>query len=380
MKNIILLILFMSLGIQAQDKILEPKLENCAWIAGNWKGEAFGGQVEENWSEPSGGSMMATFKLINDNKVSFYEIEIIRQLDTTLVLQLKHFDGALKGWETKDETVDFPLRKITANKVIFEGMTFERVSDNEMNVLVDIKNDTGDINVMTFNYHRAKPINKLTEVKKAKQAPIIDGKMDDPIWSETKWLPIDQTWIGDQPTDSDFSGRYKLSWTEDGLFLLAEIEDDVLLDNFENPLERWWDEDCVEIFIDENNSGGNHQYNHSAFAYHVSLDGDVVDVDESKNGILFNDHVESKRVTNGTTSTWEFKINLYDDTFKEQSQNKPILLKANKRVGFALAYCDNDSSEHRENFIGSEVVVGVDKDRGWKDANIFGTLILVDNE
>lgn len=61
-------------------KILEPKLENIRWISGNWKGEAFGGQTEENWSEPSGGSMMATFKLIDNDKVVFYEIEIIREV------------------------------------------------------------------------------------------------------------------------------------------------------------------------------------------------------------------------------------------------------------------------------------------------------------
>ncbi|NRA93802.1 MAG: hypothetical protein HRU26_14200, partial [Psychroserpens sp.] len=145
MRGIILLVVILYGMTALSQNELSPKLENCAWIAGNWKSEAFGGQVEENWSEPSGGSMMATFKLINDNKVSFYEIEIIRQLDTTLVLQLKHFDGALKGWETKDETVDFPLKEITANKVIFEGMTFEKISDNEMNVLVDIANDSGEI-------------------------------------------------------------------------------------------------------------------------------------------------------------------------------------------------------------------------------------------
>ena len=48
----------------SQEKQLEPKLENIAWIAGTWHGEAFGGQTEEIWSEPSGGSMMASFKLI----------------------------------------------------------------------------------------------------------------------------------------------------------------------------------------------------------------------------------------------------------------------------------------------------------------------------
>ncbi|TGV02666.1 DUF6265 family protein [Flavivirga rizhaonensis] len=134
------------------EKILAPKLGNISWISGNWKGEAFGGQTEENWSKPSGGSMMATFKLINNGKVSFYEIEIIREIENTLILQLKHFNNDLKGWETKDETVDFTLKEITENKVIFEGMSFEKVNDNEMNVYVDIKQKNGSIETVKFNY------------------------------------------------------------------------------------------------------------------------------------------------------------------------------------------------------------------------------------
>lgn len=144
----------MTMHLNAQETILEPKLENISWISGNWKGEAFGGVVEENWSEPSGGSMMATFKLINNNKVSFYEIEIIREVENTLVLQLKHFDNELKGWETKEETIDFPLIKITPNRAVFEGMSFEKIGDNEMNVYVDIKDDEGKIEVVKFNYKK----------------------------------------------------------------------------------------------------------------------------------------------------------------------------------------------------------------------------------
>lgn len=136
------------------DLKLDPKLENIKWIAGNWKGEAFGGQTEENWSEPFGDSMMATFKLVNNGTVSFYEIEIIRELENTLILQLKHFNSDLKGWETKDETIDFPLKEITSNKVIFEGMTFEKISYTEMNVYVDIHNEDGTINTVKFNYKK----------------------------------------------------------------------------------------------------------------------------------------------------------------------------------------------------------------------------------
>lgn len=133
---------------------LEPKLENIKWIAGNWKGEAFGGQTEENWSEPSGGSMMATFKLIENGKVAFYEIEIIREVQNSLILQLKHFGSDLKGWETQEETVDFPLKEITENKVVFEGMIFEKLSTNEMNIYVDIKQDDGSIEIVKFNYKK----------------------------------------------------------------------------------------------------------------------------------------------------------------------------------------------------------------------------------
>lgn len=153
MKSIIILLLILTTSCKAQsEKQLEPKLENIAWISGTWKGEAFGGITEEIWSEPSGGSMMATFKLINEGKVTFYEIEIIREIENSLILQLKHFNNDLKGWETKDETVDFPLIEITPNKVVFEGMVFEKVSAKEMNIYVDIHNDDGTVENIKFNY------------------------------------------------------------------------------------------------------------------------------------------------------------------------------------------------------------------------------------
>lgn len=154
MKYLIIFILAISVTHAQQQKVLEPKLENIAWISGTWHGEAFGGITEEIWSEPSGGSMMATFKLINDGKVTFYEIEVIREVENSLILQLKHFGPDLKGWETKDETIDFPLIKITENKVVFEGMTFEKISTHEMNIYVDIKNEDGTVETVKFNYKK----------------------------------------------------------------------------------------------------------------------------------------------------------------------------------------------------------------------------------
>ena len=165
---------------------------------------------------------------------------------------------------------------------------------------------------------------------------LIDGIANEKTWKESTWLPINQVWIG-KPVDSkDFSGRYKLSWSKEALYVMAEIKDDFLVDKIKNPLERWWDEDCVEMFIDEDNSGGNHQFNHNAFAYHVDTYGNVVDIIARDTPKLFNDHIESKRVTSGNKSIWEFHINLYRDSFKYDKLNQIIQLQANKKIGFAI--------------------------------------------
>ncbi len=128
-------------------------LQDISWIQGHWKGEAFGGIVEEIWTPPLGGSMMCAFKLVVDEEVRFYEIVTISEEENSLILRLKHFHKDLKGWEEKDETVDFPLVKVTPEKMFFDGFTFERISDNEMNIYVII-GDEGKEQEAKFNYKK----------------------------------------------------------------------------------------------------------------------------------------------------------------------------------------------------------------------------------
>ncbi len=162
MKYSYLLIFFFSLSgfCQKTKQLTEgqksPKasLESVSWIAGHWKGEAFGGITEEIWSPPLGNSMMFVFKLVAEGKIQFYEIGHIQENKETLILQLKHFDGNLKGWENKEETVNFKLVKIEKNIVYFEGFTIERINDSEINLYVLIKNEDGTKKEEKFNYKR----------------------------------------------------------------------------------------------------------------------------------------------------------------------------------------------------------------------------------
>jgi hypothetical protein len=213
--------------------------------------------------------------------------------------------------------------------------------------------------------------NQKDEIHYAKGDVQIDGKANEEIWDKAEWQQLNQRWLGDPYKENDFSGKYKLAWDENYVYVLAEVVDDTLIDIHPDGLNLYWDDDCLEIFIDEDASGGNHQYNHQAFAYHISLDQRVTDMGVDSSAVYFDDHLDSFHHREGKKSTWELRMKLFDDSFQEGKENAPVKLKNGKKIGFAIAYCDNDTSQTRENFIGSEVVEGEDKNRGWIDAGIF---------
>ncbi|HPG39329.1 MAG TPA: CBM9 family sugar-binding protein [bacterium] len=224
-----------------------------------------------------------------------------------------------------------------------------------------------------------KPVTADYTAPLAATAPVIDGNGNDACWADAEWADLDQLWLGVAPAAADFTGRYKFVWTADKLYLLAEITDDVLMDSRTNPLSSYWEDDCLEFFIDENNSDGDHQNNYNAFAYHVSVLYDAVDLGADGQPHLFNDHVSVIRTKSNTRYTWEFAFTVYNDTFVYGATNNPtVTLTQGKKLGYALAYCDSDNSKTRESFIGSIAIAGVDKNRAYIDAGIFGTMELVE--
>ncbi|TLU66369.1 sugar-binding protein [Thalassotalea litorea] len=218
---------------------------------------------------------------------------------------------------------------------------------------------------------------------------IIDGNSSDIAWQQGNWQLLNHVWVGEKPSREDFSGRYKLLWQTDGLYLLVEIVDDILFDQHPNPLDRYWDDDALEIFIDEDSSGGDHTHNFNAFAYHVSLDNQSADMgprikEDENNFLLLNHHVQSvwqRQLDEPNKMIWEAKILVFDDSYdyKNPDKNQPKTLTIGKKMGFMLAYCDNDGSKHREHFIGSHPIEPVDGDmnQGFKNASVFAEITLL---
>ena len=56
------------------------------WIAGNWRGEGLGGQVQEIWAEPQAGCMMGMFRFSKDGQLKFYEMMAIAEEEGSLII------------------------------------------------------------------------------------------------------------------------------------------------------------------------------------------------------------------------------------------------------------------------------------------------------
>ncbi|MCJ7815956.1 MAG: CBM9 family sugar-binding protein [Xanthomonadales bacterium] len=238
------------------------------------------------------------------------------------------------------------------------------------------------------------------DVPLASEAPVIDGDPGDVAWARAEWVPMKNLMWGTMPGKDDFSGRFKLVWTQDHLFLLAEITDDILYDSHPDPVEFYWEDDALEIFIDADASGGDHLHNYNAFAYHISLDNQAADMGpflseedrraDKANVRLFPGHVQSqwKRSQDEPNNIfWEVKITVMGDDYRDsyaagQKEAKALSLKIGDIMGFMLAYCDSDGAIEgggREHFMGDVDIEPVNGDRnlGYINASVFGRITLV---
>jgi hypothetical protein len=228
----------------------------------------------------------------------------------------------------------------------------------------------------------------------AEVLPVIDGDPSDDCWQQAEWYYIDQTWInwGQEIDSSDFFGRFKMSWStsENLLYYLVEITDDAFIDGYTYPDDGYYNYDVVEVFVDEDASGGTHTYDENAFAYHICVnapaDGETessfyaCDLADGGTRMNYADHIPQLSLKKlGNKYYYEFSMALYSDSYNDASpEDSRVTLAANKEIGLSMAYCDNDSPDgQRDNFFGSVWVPESEFNSHWQNADGFGRVRLI---
>ncbi len=145
-----------TLKIERHQKSAKADENTMAWMEGNWTGKGLGGDVEESWSKPKGGVMMGMFRLIKDNKPSFYEFMTFSVKNGVFMLRLKHFTGDMVSWEEKEKTVNFRFIKKEGKRYYFQGLTFENTSKNELRIYLALTQKDKKYKEMFFKFTKMK--------------------------------------------------------------------------------------------------------------------------------------------------------------------------------------------------------------------------------
>jgi len=211
----------------------------------------------------------------------------------------------------------------------------------------------------------------------------------------------------------DFKGRFKVVWTAERLYILAEIIDDVIkTPNTSNVYTNPENNDCLEIFISESAStstaarGTTSSSTAHFFAYHMNFTTmvDALDYIGGTNNtnsdpntrieggfIKRNHHLNFKVGKNDATHTyiWETEMKVYGSDYPvitSPEDRTPVTLFSGKKMGFGIGYNDNDDHvsnnlNKRNHFFGSMYIAGnsdTERNKPYQNASVYAKLYLTE--
>ncbi len=145
---------------------IRAKVDQLAWVAGAWTGTLGARTIEQYWSAPLGGSIIAMYRSLQADRATLYELLAIEQEGDGVVLRIKHFapGPGLVGQEAKDESMNHSLVSLDGRTAVFEAaaaggpvrVTFRSPDAAALNITVVRQRDGAPVTT-EFKYHRMAP-------------------------------------------------------------------------------------------------------------------------------------------------------------------------------------------------------------------------------
>ncbi len=208
---------------------------------------------------------------------------------------------------------------------------------------------------------------KTATIQKADKSPVIDGKEEN-LWLQASKYEISNSIYSDTSSAEDFSAYYRLMYDEENLYLLVEVTDDKLVNDPtpNQPVtlatgstvdDPWWYDDCIEIFIDADNSRSN-QYDDDDFHYHFDWD---------KNSPTMGTHEQ-----HGSVENIEFALVTADNGYRAEIKfpwaTLGIKPSAGAAIGLDVHVNDDDDGGERE----TKLTWSDMQDNAWQNPRVFG--------
>ena len=126
----------------------EPGVADLAWMTGSWIGP-FGEQMlEENWNQPSAGTIACLVRITADGQTNMMELILIEEVDNSLLFRVRQW---LPGYvPRRPEPQIMTLAEIADRRVSFDGtgdsdflrLTYSRPTEDTFQI--DVEPRQGD--------------------------------------------------------------------------------------------------------------------------------------------------------------------------------------------------------------------------------------------
>jgi hypothetical protein len=189
-------------------------------------------------------------------------------------------------------------------------------------------------------------------VRKASRPVVVDGEAE-ALWSQARQYKIGNVIYGSPSNDEDFSASYKAVYDEKNLYVLVDVTDD----NLKNDSSDFWLDDCVEVFIDADNSKSG-SYGDNDYQFHFGWAEANPSMGESQ-------HNQTEGVEFSTVKTdmgYRMEIKFPWATLGVEPS-------AGKKIGLDVHVNDDDDGGDRD----SKLTWRGKEDNAWQNPGVLGT-------
>jgi len=144
---------------------LKASIADFSWLEGRWQGTWGPRVAEQTWLAPKAGTMLGTFRLVENEKVLVLELFTLVQKPEGIDFYFRHFTPELVPWEKTDATI-LKLASLDAKRADFENPNngqpkhaiLLRVDADTYTSRAEIVPEQGDSQTIEITYHRVKSL------------------------------------------------------------------------------------------------------------------------------------------------------------------------------------------------------------------------------
>ena len=118
-------------------------VSDLSWMTGSWSGPAGENTLEENWTQPVGGSIASLVRMTGGGTTSMVALIVIEEENNSLVLRIKQWDPGFVPRTPAPQVME--LIEIAKNRVSFKAtqpggiktLAYSRPTENEFNIDIE---------------------------------------------------------------------------------------------------------------------------------------------------------------------------------------------------------------------------------------------------